>query len=250
MKHTPWMTAGLLLAGCHDHHDYDHHGAPQPEPVPVFDEIEPNDFASEVDHFGVILPGDRFAIRGHVRNDAGDPADGFGFTASEPIHVEFRLLADNPFADMAVALYDPQIDQTVFTYQSGANPELGSVDVFAGGVDFHLVVVTSLESTSYELELQVFALQPAARVAGGDVGATALVARADGDPEPVEDALARRLGYYARTEGSAAPAEATPGVLERLEVLELAPTREETTRSSFFLTTDGTWMGIPGGRRE
>jgi len=243
MKHTLLGAAATwLLLGCSYHKDEHHHDAGS-DPVPAFAEIEPNDFVDEVDHFGVIVPGDHFAILGNVRNDSLDPADGFGFTAAQPIHVEFRLLATNSFADMSVGLFDPQLGETVFTYQTGSNPELGSVDVFAGDVDFHLVVVTSLEPTDYDLELQVFPFQPAARAEAGSRGV--LAGHAASVSEDVAEDLSERLRAYGeQDEGASTAGEGA--VLERVHVLELTP-GSETARGSFVLTTDGRWMGIPGG---
>ena len=127
-------------------------------PTPVFLETERNDDAFEANYFGVLVPGDRFFIDGFITDKGSDPFDGFAFTSNEPIHVDFRLFTDDPFADLDVCLYDPFLDLTVDCFATPANPEVGGVDVTAGGLDFHLVVESFAGASSYSLEIDVYRL--------------------------------------------------------------------------------------------
>lgn len=126
--------------------------------IPVYLETERNDDPLSANHFGLLRPGDRFVIEGFVRDDLADPFDAFAFTAAGPLHVDFELDIHNAAADLDVCLYDPQIDQTVACFATSNNPELGGVDVFAGGLDFHLVVESFSGDATYSLVLTVLPL--------------------------------------------------------------------------------------------
>lgn len=142
----------LLLAACH------HHDGEDGVVVPVLRESERNDAPLEANHFGLLRPGERLFIDGFVRDDGFDPFDGFAFTANEPIHVDFLLHHGSAVADLDVCLYDPFLDETLACWATTARPELGGVDVFAGGADFHLVVESFAGDSSYSLELVVYPL--------------------------------------------------------------------------------------------
>lgn len=151
----PLVLATCSLAACsHDHHDDDDGGSG----IPVFLEHERNDDPLVANHFGSLHPGDRFFIDGFVNDDLADPFDGFAFTAAVPLHVDFELFIGNAAADLDVCLYDPQIDETVACFATSADPEVGGVDVFAGGLDFHLVVESFVGDASYSLALTVLPL--------------------------------------------------------------------------------------------
>lgn len=240
----PPLVLLATLTGCvYETHHGGHHGQGG---IPVYGETEPNDFASEAEPFGLLRPGDGFAIAGHVRDDEFDPADGFAFTAAQPLHVEFRLVAENPYADLAVALYDPFLDETVAVFQTGNNPELGSVDVFAGDVDFHLVVASLAGFSDYRLELQVFSLGLAAREAPEEGGARLRPAGASLATEAVASPPGLE-GYPGREEPAPDAPESAAAVGFLIEVDAAEGT---ITRSPLVLNTDGTWMGIPGGVLE
>lgn len=148
--------ASFGLVACHSHHDG---GAGSGNGgIPVFREQERNDDPLTANHFGVLRPGQRFFIDGFVRDDLADPFDGFAFTAGAPLHVDFELFIGNAFADLDVSLYDPQIDQTVASWASTDNPEVGGVDVFAGGLDFHLVIESFSGDATYSLAITVLPL--------------------------------------------------------------------------------------------
>lgn len=148
--------ASFGLVACHDddHHHHDSGGGG----IPVFLEAERNDDPLTANHFGVLQPGQQFFIDGNVRDDLADPFDGFAFTAGQALHVDFQLFIDNAAADLDVSLYDPQIDQTVASWTTIDNPEVGGVDVFAGGLDFHLVIESFVGDATYSLALTVLPL--------------------------------------------------------------------------------------------
>lgn len=150
-----FLVAALgLLAGCYDDDCDDCDGDGPPE---LF-ESEPNDDPLTANHFGLLLPGDRFFINGFVRDDPVDPFDGFAFTAGQPLHVDFQLFTGSSLADLDVCLYDPQLDQTVDCFATNGNPEQGGVDVSPGGLDFHLVVESFTGDSDYSLEIVVLPL--------------------------------------------------------------------------------------------
>jgi hypothetical protein len=200
--------AAFGLVACHRHgHGHDGDGS---NGIVVFREAEVNDEPASANHFGLLRPGQRFFIDGFVRDDAFDPFDGFAFTAREPLHVDFELFIDAPGADLDVSLYDPQLDATVAAWTSTDNPEVGGVDVFAGGLDFHLVIESFAGDTSYSLAITV----------GPLFGREAL--RAAGAPDVVGvGARDERRAKAADAYGE--PKRAPRRVIER--VLEIDPAR-------------------------
>ncbi len=142
----------LMLAGGACVHSHSHQVS-----IPVFLETEPNDDPFLANHFGALQPGERFFIDGWISDNGFDPFDGFAFTAAQPIHVDFQLWIDDPFSDLDVCLYDPQLGLVVDCFATDSNPERGGVDVFAGGLDFHLVIESFLGASTYSLEIQVAA---------------------------------------------------------------------------------------------
>ena len=175
-----------LLASCHHHHR-DH------APVwPVFRETERNDDPLTANHFGVLRPGDHFFIEGFVRDDMVDPFDGFAFTAGVPLHVDFQLFSGNAAADLDVCLYDPQLAETVACFATDQDPEQGGVDVFVGGLDFHLVVESFVGDASYSLEIVVLPLTTSLDASGLRTAGLSAVNPAD------EHGPRARDGYRAR----------------------------------------------------
>jgi hypothetical protein len=135
------------LAGCHYDHDEQHYD-------PYLHEVEPNDFAFQAQGIGPIAVGDRFLIRGHASDQGFDPFDGFAFKSVEPMDVEFALLADEPFDDFDVELFDPYTGDTIASWETSLNPETGVFSVQSFGVEFHLVVSSFVGSGGYTLEVR------------------------------------------------------------------------------------------------
>ena len=171
-SHPPFAPAALLLvpllvpllaAACQK----------SPQVVPVHQEQESNDTPASANHMGVLGVGDRLFIEGVI----GDPfvdIDGFSFVSASPIHVDFQLFADR---DLDVCLYDPALDATVACFATANHPERGGVDVFAGGLEFHLTVEACIEpgcspafGTPYTLELTVQHLFLATTENGAEAG--------------------------------------------------------------------------------
>jgi hypothetical protein len=141
-----------LVVGACDDDDHHHHGSSSP---PVFREAEPNDDVFDANYFGLLYPGDLFYIDGFSTDRGTDPFDGFAFTAGQPIHVDFRLFIDDPFADFDVCLYDPQLDEIVACYETADNPESGGVDITLTNLEFHLVINSFVGEGPYSLEIAV-----------------------------------------------------------------------------------------------
>lgn len=174
MRPAPLALFALAAACSHHHHD----GI---EPVPAFREAERNDAPFEANYLGLLHPGERFFIDGFVRDDGFDPFDGFAFTAAQPIHVDFLLHHGSPSADLDICLYDPLLDETLACWATTERPERGGVDVFAGGLDFHLVVESFAGDSSYSLELVVYPLAALPRV-GSNSGLAGTAAAAERAP--------------------------------------------------------------------
>jgi len=158
------VTALVLLTACSHRHRDNHY-----YPVETYAESEVNDTVPTADYFGLLYPGDHFHIEGHITDipydpfdpwNGYDPYDGFAFTAAVPIHVEFSLWIDDILTDLDVIVYDPQLDQDVGFFETANNPETGTVQVYAGNLDFHLVVAPYIGSSTYDLEIRVFHLFP------------------------------------------------------------------------------------------
>lgn len=155
----------LVAPACHDYDDDDDYGGGSS--TPTFFEVEPNDDAFTANDFGFLTPGDHFIIEGFITDSGFDPFDGFWFTSTQPIHVDFQLFIDSAFTDLDVCLYDPVADVTVDCYQTSANPEQGGIDVTGGNIDFHLVVESFAGASTYGLEIVVLPLAPALTAEGG-----------------------------------------------------------------------------------
>jgi hypothetical protein len=214
--------------------------------TPTYGETEVNDSADLADYFGVLHPGERFFIRGFISDapfdpfdpfNGYDPFDGFAFTAGQPIHVEFRLTIADPFADLDVCLYDPQLDLVVDCFQSPFNPELGGVDVLFGGLDFHLVVESFAGSASYTVEIEVFELGAAPPQAD-----TALAGLAD--------PRTQRAGANAAVFEAYAPrpvADDEVSILPFATLFAIDPATGTVLRTRIAAASDGSWLGIPVG---
>jgi hypothetical protein len=214
------------------------------DPLPTYYESEPNDFAFEADAFGVVFPGDHFLIRGYISDvpwnpfdpfNGFDPYDGLAFTSGLPLRVDFLLYADDPFADLDVCVFDPWAGWTVDCFATGVDPEVGSVDVLAGGVDFHLVVESFVGSSSYTLEILASPYLPLQASAPEDESESGTLVRARGDGSEYARAANARAGpAYGRRE---------PRRSDR------APASDATRAESGELSNDR-WMGIQGELRD
>jgi hypothetical protein len=135
-------------------------------------ESEPNDYAFNADHFGVVYPGDFLSIGGRITDSGSDPFDGFAFTAGAPMTVTFELWIDAPAADLDVSIWDPQLGGFIATFESPFDPETGAFDVLGGGLDFHIVIDSFVGTSSYTLDVDCRPLYSAA-TAGGSTPPTA-----------------------------------------------------------------------------
>ena len=204
-------------------------------------ESEVKNSAHQADYFGILRPGDHFFIDGHITDipfdpfdpwNGYDPFDGFAFTADRPIHVEFRLFIDDPWTDLDVIVYDPQIGVDVGRFATANNPEVGAVDVLAGGLDFHLVVESWVGVSSYSMEILVYALHAPE---GGDdaddpLADGAITADRIVDPDRPEAPLS--LEEYAGKE-----VDDEPEI--RVQTTEIDPETGALTESSRTMDADG-----------
>jgi hypothetical protein len=193
-----------------------HHANREVVSVPVYQEVEPNNDPFSANYFGRIRPGDHFFIDGWIDSGPFDPFDGFAFTADSALHVDFQLWIDDPSSDLDVCLYDPQADLILDCFQTSNNPERGGVDVYAGNLDFHLVVQSFLGSSTYSLEIVVTPLYAATTALHAHPIAAAPI---DGEPGDGRDP------------GAFEPYRKTPRedrVLRELQVIRIDPATGET----------------------
>jgi hypothetical protein len=232
--HATSRLAPVLLAlssACYHHHS-------SASRVPVFHESGPNDVDFDADWFGQLAPGERFFIDGFIDDSGFDPFDGFAFSAARPIHVEFRLFIQDPFADLDVCVYDPQLLATVACFQSTNDPESGAVDVFAAGLDFHLVVESFRGASAYRREIEVFALH-----ADGAQGAAARGVVAEAPAPDAQAAAGKPEAASALRAYHARRPEDEPRELARLLLVAIDHDRARVHVEPLVLTSEGTWMG-------
>lgn len=131
--------------------------------IDFVDEVERNDLVDEANDLGFLAPGDRVVINGSITdipfdpfnpNNGHDPFDGFSFVSTQPIHIDFRLIAFN-FADLDLCVYDTTTDAIEFCFESSAQPEIGGIDILDPGVEFHLIVESYFGNSNYRLEIDV-----------------------------------------------------------------------------------------------
>ncbi len=231
------LLAGLLpaLFACSHSHGGDEYY------VSTYFESEINDQAHNADYFGILRPGDRFFIDGHITDipfdpfdpwNGYDPFDGFAFTADRPIHVEFRLYIDNPWTDLDVIVYDPQLGIDVGWFATGNNPEVGAVDVLAGGLDFHLVVESWVGISSYSMEIIVYALYGPEGGTEGDDPAPDATITADRIVDPDRPEAPAHFEEYAGEQIDEEPEL-------RVQTTEIDPDTGVLTESSRTMDADG-----------
>ena len=120
-------------------------------------ELEPNDDAAHADYLGEFLAGDVISVEGHVSECCDDPFDGFAFYALEPVRVAVTLHGYNPGADLDFALYLPEIDAVVDSWETSNNPEYGEFS-FTGAGEFQIVVDSWIGDSGYLLDVEFLPL--------------------------------------------------------------------------------------------
>ena len=193
MTATATLSLGLLVGACSGGHGS--YGSAPPGTV-FLHENEPNDQASEANFFGSLAPGDHLLVEGELAGFFPDIYDGFAFTASQPIRVEFYLYHSG-FDDFDVCVYDPELFGFVGCYETGANPETGFVDILATGQEFHLVVTPYTGGGSYELELFVSGLPLPAPFSADEPAADEASSTIRTDAPVSEREPADRSAYFA-----------------------------------------------------
>lgn len=178
-----------------------------PDTEPVIGEVEPNDGACCAQFVAVLAPYTSVELAGYVTADGPDQFDGFAFVADQPCEVQIALVAEDPFADLDVCVFDPQLGDFTYCLQTVLNPEVGSFPIFFAQQEFHLVVTSAFSASAYRLQVAVRPLSATAAYAPG-AGRSADPARAahlDGYlcPAAVIAAAPRTLvrGVLIETEG-------------------------------------------------
>ncbi len=167
------ISLSCLLAGCYVDDDCYKCGEPY-----YYAEQEPNDSAATADWIGPVGPGDGLAVLGHVTYWGPDIYDGFAFSTASACDVEIALWTDDPFADLDLCVYDPDLGQFVFCFETGEDPETGVFTIWEAGKPFHLVVTSFTGASSYTLEVR--ASHPSSVPATAGSGLAAAVEHREG----------------------------------------------------------------------
>ncbi len=125
---------------------------PPPPPPPVWDESEPNDEPWLASWFGPLFPGAAIFVGGDSTDDGSDPQDGLAFTGYGPCRIDFTLFVDDPWADLDVWLYDPELDEYVVGFTAPYGDESGTFWI-DGTKDFQLVIVPSFGASTWTLRV-------------------------------------------------------------------------------------------------
>jgi len=192
LAHASWILClAAATSGC-VHRGDDAYGST------VVYETEFNGSSASADFVGFVAPGDDWIIEGDV-GFGGDVYDGFAFVADQPGEIEFVLSIHDPFAALALHVWDPYVGDFVFRFDSGQNPEIGAFDVYTYDTEFHLVVAPLAGAADYTLSVSGQALLPGpAASSSGRFGSDA--------PAPTA-AEKRELAPYSGREPQAAARE-------------------------------------------
>ncbi len=108
---------------------------------------------------GVLVPGSRRIVEGHVSCGACEADDAFAFTTGGPCNVRVRALASLPGTDLDVAFVDPTLAAPA------QRAEFREVAFPAAGADIELLVRSAWGSSAYVLEIEVVPYAPPSRPA-------------------------------------------------------------------------------------
>jgi hypothetical protein len=121
-------------------------------------ETEPNDSASQASWCGVLVPGTRRIIAGHIQSEGPDIRDGFAFTAGSPCSLRVRLLPSLPGTDLDLCVYEPTLDAFTLCFDGTEATEVGEIALAKAGTEVQLVICSAWASSSYSLEIEALPL--------------------------------------------------------------------------------------------
>lgn len=193
---------GLLLSSCEGS---GHGGVTPPPPGPeYFYELEPNDTPAHPDFIAYVDPYSDLLVEGHLEGGPSafyDIYDHFEFVATTPTEFVFNLYTEQPFADLAIGVYDPYFGEIVLWWDTPFSGESGSFVVHEPGKVFQLVIFAPNLGTDYGLELSGFPYHY-----GLESG--------DGPPAAQELEAAQKPAITAGTLGPAPSREGAPSRIE------------------------------------
>jgi len=147
--------AALSFAGCSESVV----SAAQPEHI---QEVEPDDSSSLANWCGLLAPGSRRIVEGHVASRGPDLRDGFTFTAAEACTLRFRLVPSLPGADLDLLVCDPAADEFTGCFDEADPVEAGEIALAEPGEVVQLMICSAWASTGYSLEIE--AVPPQKRI--------------------------------------------------------------------------------------
>ena len=120
----------------------------------VYQEREPNDSPYQPDPISGVDMFTYLVVQGHVQPPGFfDVYDHFEFVTLEPATFDLELVGLDPFSDMDIALWDPDLQQIVAVWDSPWDPELGTFTVTQTGKVFVLLVEAYNTPSAYDLTL-------------------------------------------------------------------------------------------------
>ncbi|TAJ23483.1 MAG: hypothetical protein EPO68_03060 [Planctomycetota bacterium] len=124
-------------------------------------EYEPNDTAGYANALGLLQIGDELAIHGSIDCYACDPADGFKFSTSGPVALQFVLSSADGVSDLDLCAFDPSIAGYFLCYENGGSMETGTILLGGAAAELHLVVSAFSGGGAYTLWVDVVPLDAA-----------------------------------------------------------------------------------------
>jgi hypothetical protein len=170
----------------------------------VWSESEPNDTAWLAPWFGSLFAGESIFVGGFSTDDGSDPQDGLAFTGYGPCRIDFTLYVDDPWADLDVWVYDPELDQFVYAFTSPYGDESGTFWI-QSAADFQLVIVPSSGASTWTLGVW----------ASGPVYGSAVSDSMPALPVTLEEYAHRDRAEAALPEPDGAPARAEADIAPR-----------------------------------
>lgn len=182
-----------------------------PSELQVF-EHEPNDTQGYANALGVLQVGDELAIHGSIDCLACDPADGFKFSTSGPVALNFLLSSADGVSDLDLCAFDPSIGGYFLCYENGGSIESGTILLGGAAAELHLVVSAFSGGGAYTLWVDVLPLDAALAIAQPQLVAPRNLGPLEYAPRAAQEPTLLRI-YEVELDEAGAPAAAIETVL-------------------------------------
>lgn len=174
-------------------------------------EHEPNDTQGYANALGLLQIGDELAIHGSIDCLACDPADGFKFSTSGPVALQFVLSSADGISDLDLCAFDPSIGGYFLCYENGGSMETGTILLGGAAAELHLVVSAFSGGGAYTLWVDVLPLDAALATAQPQLVAPRNQGALDYAPRALTEPLLLRY-YEIELDDTGAPTTAVETV--------------------------------------